>query len=111
MQFTYSAGGAVGEPCGLIFHDGAYGTIRWNHAMDAFPDFGLTFGNPGFVHYVEAYGAKGRRVGRTEDLASTLDAAFAMGGVHLVASPVDYSRNERVLVDGWRARVLAPGAA
>jgi len=38
-------------------------------------------------------------------LAPTLQAAFAAGGVHLVAVPIDYSENTKVLVDelGGRA--------
>ena len=46
----------------LILEDNAYGMIRWKQAVDQFPDFGLTFGNPDFVKYAEAYGAKGSRV-------------------------------------------------
>jgi acetolactate synthase I/II/III large subunit len=37
----------------------------------------------------------------------TLEAAFSAGGVHLVAVPVDYSENKRVLVDELRSRVPA----
>ena len=37
----------------------------------------------------------------------TLEAAFAEGGVQLVAVPVDYSENSRVLVDELRNRVAA----
>jgi acetolactate synthase-1/2/3 large subunit len=33
------------------------------------------------------------------DFAPVLEAAFAAGGVHLVAVPIDYSENKRVLVD------------
>src|SRR3712207_5358537 len=75
----------------LILDDGAYGMIRWKQAVEGFADFGMTFGNPDFVRYAESYGAKGWRVERTEDLVSTLEAAFAAGGVHLIATPVDYS--------------------
>nr|WP_294503052.1 acetolactate synthase large subunit [uncultured Rhodopila sp.] len=91
----------------LILDDGAYGMIRWKQAVDNFPDFGLTFGNPDFVKYAESYGAKGTRVTATGDLIPVLEAAFAGGGVHLVAVPIDYSENTRVLVDELRARVAA----
>ena len=94
----------------LVLDDGAYGMIRWKQAVDGFADFGMTFGNPDFVRYAEAYGAEGRRVGRTEDLAPTLEAAFAAGGVHLVAVPIDYSENKRVLVDELRVRAPSAGA-
>jgi acetolactate synthase-1/2/3 large subunit len=89
----------------LIIQDDAYGMIRWKQAVDSFTDFGLTFGNPDFVKYAEAYGATGRRVESTETLASTLEAAFADGGVQLVVVPIDYSENARVLVDELRNKV------
>src|SRR6202034_2648817 len=45
----------------LILEDHAYGMIRWKQAVDQFPDFGMTFGNPDFVTYAKAYGATGTR--------------------------------------------------
>ncbi len=89
----------------LILEDKAYGMIRWKQAVDDFPDFGLTFGNPDFVRYAEAYGAHGWRVGATEKLIPTLEAAFKAGGVHLVVCPIDYSENTRVLVDELQAHL------
>ncbi|MBV9889827.1 MAG: acetolactate synthase large subunit [Rhizobacter sp.] len=89
----------------LIIQDDAYGMIRWKQAVDNFADWGLAFGNPDFVKYAEAYGAKGRRVASAESLAATLEAAFKEGGVQLVTVPVDYSENTRVLVDELRNRV------
>ena len=83
----------------MILNDSAYGMIRWKQAVDGFPDFGLTFGNPDFVLYAQSYGAKGSRVGAVEDLVPTLEAAFRGGGVHLVDVPIDYSENARVLVE------------
>ena len=78
----------------LIPQDNAFGMIRWKQAVDGFPDFGMTFGNPDFVGYAKAYGAKGSRVERADGLAPTLEAAFAGAGVHLVTVPVDYSENK-----------------
>ncbi len=88
----------------LILDDGAYGMIRWKQSLDHFPDFGLTYGNPDFVRYAESYGAKGTRIISTAGLIPALEAAFAGGGVHLIATPIDYSENNRVLVDELRAR-------
>ncbi|EHK53045.1 acetolactate synthase large subunit [Allomesorhizobium alhagi] len=88
----------------IILNDSAYGMIRWKQAIDGFPDFGMSFGNPDFVRYAEAYGAKGSRVTAVEALVPTLEAAFAGGGVHLVDVPIDYSENTRVLVDELRNR-------
>jgi acetolactate synthase-1/2/3 large subunit len=89
----------------LVIQDDAYGMIRWKQAVDGFSDWGLTFGNPDFVRYAESYGAKGWRVGSAGDLVPMLERAFTEGGVHLVAVPVDYSENTRVLVDEMRAKV------
>jgi acetolactate synthase I/II/III large subunit len=90
----------------LIIVDSAYGMIRWKQAVDRFPDFGMTFNNPDFVKYAEAYGARGHNVTSVEAVAPTLQAAFDAGGVHLVAVPIDYSENIRVLVDELGARTL-----
>ncbi len=83
----------------LVIEDSAYGMIRWKQAVDGFADFGMTFGNPDFVAYATSYGAQGHRVSATSELVPTLEAAFKQGGVHLVAVPIDYSENMRVLVD------------
>ena len=90
----------------LVLEDHAYGMIRWKQATDGFPDFGLTFGDPDFVAYAKAYGAKGSRVETADGLAPALESAFAAGGVHLIVTPVDYSENKRVLVDELRANAL-----
>jgi acetolactate synthase-1/2/3 large subunit len=91
----------------LVIEDHAFGMIRWKQAVDHFPDFGMTFGNPDFVKYAEAYGARGTRVEAVGELQPALEAAFAGGGVHLLAVPIDYSENKRVLVDELRERVAA----
>ena len=85
--------------------------IRWKQAVDRFADWGLTFGNPDFVKYAESYGAKGSRVETADGLVPALETAFEVGGVHLVAVPVDYSENKRVLVDELRERVPAAAIA
>ncbi|MEE7447529.1 acetolactate synthase large subunit [Methylobacterium radiotolerans] len=89
----------------LVLDDSAYGMIRWKQAVDKFKDYGMTFNNPDFVLYAKSYGATGHRVESVNDLVPTLDRAFAAGGVHLVAVPIDYSENTRVLVDELRAKV------
>jgi len=91
----------------LVIDDGAYGMIRWKQAVDQFPDFGMTFNNPDFVRYAEAYGAKGARIDRVGDLVPALERAFAEGGVRLIAVPIDYSENIRVLVNELRERLPA----
>ena len=91
----------------LVIEDNAYGMIRWKQAVDEFPDFGMTFGNPDFVKYAESYGAKGTRVDDIGKFKQALEDAFSGGGVHLVNVPIDYSENERVLVKELRERLPA----
>jgi acetolactate synthase I/II/III large subunit len=83
----------------LILQDDAYGMIRWKQATDGFADFGMTFGNPDFVAFARAHHAGGARVETAEGLVRALEQAFRQGGVQLVAVPIDYSENTRVLVD------------
>ena len=83
----------------LIVEDHGYGMVRWKQQAYGFPEFGLSFGNPDFVVYAAAYGAKGSRVASADGLGMALNTAFASRGVHLVVVPVDYSENKRVFID------------
>lgn len=71
----------------LILQDNAFGMIRWKQAVEHFPDFGMTFTNPDFVKYAEAYGARGTLVENIKNFQSILENAFAVGGVHLIVFP------------------------
>jgi acetolactate synthase-1/2/3 large subunit len=92
----------------LIIEDRAYGMIRWKQAVDGFADWGLTFGNPDFVGYAASYGARGRRITAASELIPALEQAFSAGGLHLIAVPIDYSENTRVLVDELRSMQDSP---
>src|ERR1700735_2412052 len=92
----------------LIIEDQAYGMIRWKQAVDGFADWGLTFGNPDFVGYAAAYGAHGRRTPAASELIPAREQAFSAGGLHLIAVPIDYSENKRVLVDELRSMQDSP---
>lgn len=89
----------------LILNDSSYGMIRWKQSQAGFADWGLEFNNPDFVKYAESYGANGHRVSSAVNLSSTLNDAFAAGGVHIVDVPVDYSENQRVLIDELQQKV------
>ncbi len=89
----------------LVLEDHAYGMIRWKQAVDHYEDFGMTFNNPDFVKYAESYGAKGSRVTDIADFKPTLERAFTEGGVQLVVVPIDYSENQRVLVEELKQRL------
>jgi len=87
-----------------VLNDSSYGMIRWKQASGGFDDWGLEFENPDFVQYANSYGATGHRIESTEDLLPTFERAFEAGGVHLIDVPVDYSENQKVLIDELAAK-------
>lgn len=82
----------------LVLRDNAYGMIKWKQSGMGFQNWGLDYGNPDFVRYAESYGAYGVRVEKTEDFLPILKDCIARKGVNLIELPVDYSENERVLI-------------
>ncbi|OBK21284.1 acetolactate synthase [Mycobacterium asiaticum] len=80
----------------LIWEDGGYGLIEWKMDLELGEHHHISFGNPDVVSYAEAFGAKGYRIEKAEDLLPTLRAALDDDGVSLIACPVDYSENLRL---------------
>jgi acetolactate synthase-1/2/3 large subunit len=87
-----------------VLNDSSYGMIRWKQTTAGFKDWGLEFDNPDFVKYAESYGATGHRIEAADDLIPTFEQAFEAGGVHLIDLPVDYSENQKVLIDELAAK-------
>ncbi len=83
----------------LVLRDDAYGMIKWKQADMGFDDFGLDYGNPDFVRYAEAYGARGWRVEATEELEGLIGRCLEEPAVHIIDVPVDYSLNKETLFD------------
>ncbi len=81
----------------IILRDDAYGMIKWKQANMEFENFGLDYGNPDFVKYVESYGGKGWRISATKDLLPTVQKCLSEPAVHLIDVPVDYSLNDETL--------------
>ena len=81
----------------MILRDDAYGMIKWKQANMKFADFGLDYGNPDFVKYVEAYGGVGHRIDSAGALLPLLKRCMAEPAVHLIDVPIDYSDNDRIL--------------
>ena len=79
--------------------------IRWKQYAMGYADFGLEFNNPDFVMYAQSYGANGHRVKSAEEFAPLLERCFSEGGVHLIDLPVDYSENNKVLIDELKEKV------
>jgi len=78
----------------LILRDDAYGMIKWKQANMEFENFGLDYGNPDFVKYVESYGGVGHRIESADQLKPMLEHCLATQGVHLIDVPVDYDLND-----------------
>ncbi len=83
----------------LVLRDDAYGMIRWKQEEMEFPSFGLDYGNPDFVRYAEAYGARGHRVEGPDGLRGLLKHCLGEPGVHLIEVPVDYSADHHILLE------------
>jgi len=81
----------------LILRDDAYGMIKWKQSNMGFDNFGLDYGNPDFVKYIESYGGKGWRVSAADQVAPQLKQCLAEPGVHLIDIPIDYSLNDETL--------------
>lgn len=77
----------------LIWRDDKYGLIEWKQQVAFHRASHIDFTNPDFVKYAEAFGAKGYRVERTEDLEGILRTALSDGTVSIIDCPVDYSEN------------------
>lgn len=81
----------------LVLRDDAYGMIRWKQEEMGFPDYGLDFGNPDFVRYAEAYGARGHRVTALGELGPLLAECLERPGVDVLEVPVSYADDHHVL--------------
>ncbi|WP_289028186.1 acetolactate synthase large subunit [uncultured Paraglaciecola sp.] len=88
----------------IILRDDAYGMIKWKQANMEFENFGLDYGNPDFVKYVESYGGHGWRVDSAEGLLPQVQKCLAEPGVHLIDVPVDYTLNDKTLNQTLRIR-------
>ncbi|HEX3244702.1 MAG TPA: thiamine pyrophosphate-binding protein [Chloroflexota bacterium] len=72
----------------VVFNDNAYGTIKTDQAY-RFPErsIGSDLRSPDFVKLAEAYGARGLRVDRLEDVADAVASALAADEPTLIEAP------------------------
>ena len=80
----------------IVLRDDAYGMIRWKQREMGLPDYGMRFGNPDFVQYAQAYGARGHRAGSTAQFAELLNACLERPGIDLIEVAIDYSDDHRI---------------
>ena len=81
----------------VVLNDKAYGMVKWKQENMKFSDFGLSFENPDFVKYADAYGAKGHKITDSKNLKETLELCLNSPGVHVIDCPIDYSENDKIL--------------
>lgn len=81
----------------LIWEDNAYGLIKWKMDMEIGEHALVDFTNPDFVAYGEAFGAKGYRITKANELLPTLQKALNDQTVSVIACPVDYSENMHLI--------------
>jgi acetolactate synthase I/II/III large subunit len=81
----------------LVWVDGGYGLIGWKQDIHFGRRGAVSFGNPDFTKLAESFGAKGYAVERADELLPTLQAAFEDQAVSVIACPVDYAENARLV--------------
>ncbi|EER09494.1 pyruvate decarboxylase, putative [Perkinsus marinus ATCC 50983] len=81
----------------IVLNDNAFGMIEWKQSASRMPKWGLQLNNVDFVKYAEAYGAKGYRVTRADELTVILNKCLDEHGVHLIEVPVNYEASNRTL--------------
>jgi acetolactate synthase-1/2/3 large subunit len=81
----------------LVWVDGGYGLIGWKQDIHFGRRSAVSFTNPDFVKLAESFGAKGYEIGSADTLAPTLRRALDDHAVSIVACPVDYRENARLI--------------
>ena len=81
----------------LVWVDGGYGLIRWKEEIDLGRTAAVSFGNPDFVQLAESFGARGYEINPPSELLPTLRKALDDDVVCVIACPVDYRENARLI--------------
>jgi acetolactate synthase-1/2/3 large subunit len=81
----------------LVWVDGGYGLIGWKQDIHFGRRSAVSFGNPDFVRFAESFGAKGYAIGDATELLPTLRKALDDDAVSVIAVPVDYAENARLV--------------
>ena len=81
----------------LVWVDGGYGLIGWKQDLHFGRRSAVSFGNPDFVRLAESFGARGYEIGSAGELLPTLRKALDDDVVSVIACPVDYSENARLI--------------
>lgn len=92
----------------IVLNDESYGMIRWKQEKFKFEDWGLKFGNPDFVKYVESYGGTGHRPKSDAEFSQALETCINGKGLHLIDIAVDYTMDKQILSEIKDRDVVVP---
>lgn len=82
----------------LVWEDNAYRLIKWKMDLHAGEHEYVDFTNPNVPKLAESFGARGHVVQKPEDLYNMLKEALEQeSGVDVIACPVDYSENMKLI--------------
>jgi acetolactate synthase-1/2/3 large subunit len=81
----------------IVWIDGFYDMVGIQEMAKYRRLSGVKLGPVDIVGFAEAFGAKGLRIERPDEISSTLKKALAMEGPVLVGVPVDYRDNHRLM--------------
>jgi acetolactate synthase I/II/III large subunit len=73
----------------VVFNDSAYGALRlYQDRLVAGHRIGVDLHSPDFARLAEAYGAQGRRLKSSQELAGAVQEAVQRGGVNVIECPL-----------------------
>jgi acetolactate synthase-1/2/3 large subunit len=81
----------------LVWIDGSYDMVRFQEVAKYGRASGVDFGPVDIVPFAESFGAKGLKIQRPDEIASTLKRALALEGPVVIGIPVDYRDNHRLM--------------
>jgi acetolactate synthase-1/2/3 large subunit len=81
----------------LVWIDGFYNMVAIQEMAKYGRLSGVKLGPVDVVGFAEAFGAKGLKIERPEQISSTLKKALAMEGPVIIGIPVDYRDNHRLM--------------
>lgn len=82
----------------LVWEDGAFDLVKIQQELKYGRDSAARFGRIDTVKYAESLGAKGLRIGHSDEIVSVLEEAMAAKGPVVISVPIDY-RDNREIVD------------
>jgi acetolactate synthase-1/2/3 large subunit len=87
----------------MVWIDGSYDMVRFSQIVNYGRASGVYFGPVDVVRFAEAFGAKGLKIERPDQISFTIKKALEMQGPVIIGVDVDYRDNHRLM------EILHPG--